>query len=113
MLYLNENIALRLVELLQSKGFKAIHTLDVGNRGISDEAQLEYAAARQYVLLTHNRADFRRLHRVWTDQGKQHAGIVIIKHELPERVSARVHLFFERVYPSVKLPFCLSPPPLH
>ena len=54
-LYLNENVAIRLVALLSQRGIEAVHTLNVGNRGVSDEAQLEYAAKQGYILLTHNR----------------------------------------------------------
>lgn len=109
-LYLNENVAIQLVALLSQRGIEAVHTLNVGNRGVSDEVQLEYAAKQGYILLTHNRRHFRRLHRVWVERGQNHAGIIVVGYAEPERLAERVHLFFERVYPTATPPFCIPPP---
>ena len=109
-LYLNENVAVGLVALLSQRGIRAVHTLNVGNRGVSDEAQLEYAASLGYILLTHNRRHFRRLHNVWVGSGKKHAGIIVVGYAEPERLAERVRLFFEQVYPTATPPFCISPP---
>jgi len=110
-LYLNENIAVRLVDLLSQKGIKAVHTLHVGNQGVSDEAQLEYAAANNYVMLTHNRRHFRRLHNRWIQKQKNHAGIVVIKCAEPDNLAERIHTFCDQMYPNLSAPFCVAPPP--
>ncbi len=109
-LYLNENVAVRLVTLLSQQEIQAVHTLSVGNRGVSDEVQLEYAASRGYILLTHNRRHFRRLHNIWIQHGRKHAGIIVVSYAEPERLAERIRLFFEKVYPTTAPPFCLSPP---
>ena len=59
-LYLNENVAFQVKDILLEKNINSIHTLDVGNIGISDELQLEYASKNKYILVTHNRKDFRK-----------------------------------------------------
>jgi predicted nuclease of predicted toxin-antitoxin system len=110
--YLNENIAIRVAQLLQARGVQTFHTLEVGNQGITDEAQLEYATRQQYILATHNRRDFRRLHRRWIDGGRAHQGIIVIGFSTPERITERIALFLEKEYPQLEVPFCKSPPPL-
>ena len=109
-LYLNENVAVRLVTLLSQRGIQAVHTLSVGNKGASDEVQLEYAASQGYILLTHNRRHFRRLHNVWIEKGKDHAGMIVVSYAEPERLAERIRLFFEKIYPTATPPFCISPP---
>ncbi|MBI4055560.1 MAG: DUF5615 family PIN-like protein [Elusimicrobia bacterium] len=111
-LYLNENVAVRLVTLLKSRQIDAVHTLQVHPPGLSDLAQLEYAAYKGYVLLTHNRRHFRRLHNQWLHERKAHAGIVVVKHDSPERLADRLVRFLTDVYPSLTPPFCTSPPAL-
>lgn len=109
-LYLNENIPVRLVNLLKDNGISAIHTLFVNNRSVSDEFQLQYAAERHYVLITHNRKHFRRLHNRWIQERKHHAGILVMRHDEPERLADRIKRFFEQKYFTITPPFCESPP---
>lgn len=110
-LYLNENIPIRLAGLLADFGIIAIHTLDVNNKGNSDEFQLQYAAQNGYVLVTHNRKDFRRLHERWIQNRKVHSGILVMRHDEPERLADRIKRFFEHRYSALQAPFCESPPP--
>ncbi|MFH1776918.1 MAG: DUF5615 family PIN-like protein [Candidatus Omnitrophota bacterium] len=109
-LYLNENIPIRLVSLLSNLGIIAIHTLSVNNQGTSDEFQLQYAAERGYIIVTHNRKNFRQLHKRWIHEGKCHAGIIVMRHDEPERLADRIKRFFEQDYFNITLPFCESPP---
>jgi hypothetical protein len=41
-------------------------------------------------LLTHNRVDFERLHLQYTEQGKQHSGIIVIPQKNAYEVAQRV-----------------------
>lgn len=109
-LYLNENIPIYLVNLLASLGVSAVHTLNVNNQGISDEFQLQYATERNYILVTHNRKDFKQLHNRWVREGKVHAGILIMCCDEPERLADRIKRFFEQEYTNIAPPFCVSPP---
>lgn len=110
-LYLNENIPIRLIALLAPLGISALHTVAVGNQGISDEDQLLYAASHSYILLTHNRRHFRQLHDQWLESGRAHSGIIVTRPSEPERLAVRLRRFFEEVYPAIQPPFCVPPPP--
>lgn len=109
-LYLNENINIRLVGLLSARGINSIHTISVRNRQLSDLFQLEYAAQNNYIILTHNRWDYRKLHEEWTSQGKKHAGIIGIGCGEPDRLADRVARFFRDIYPTLTPPFYQVPP---
>jgi len=109
-LYLNENVAVSLVGLLDQKGIKAIHTQDVLNKGASDEYQLNYAASNNYIIFTHNRKHFRALDREWTQKNKIHTGIIVARFAEPEVLATRIELFKKYVFPVATPPFCLSPP---
>jgi hypothetical protein len=110
--YLNENMDIRVAQLLKARGVQALHTVEAGNRGVSDEAQLEYATRQHYIVATHNRRHFRQLHKKWIGDGKEHPGIIVIGFSTPERITERIALFLEREYPTLEGPFCKAPPPL-
>ena len=110
-LYLNENINPKLVELLAPFNINAVHTYDVGNGGTNDEFQLEYASKKGYVVVTNNRRYFRKLHNDWTNSGKKHTGIIVLKPSEPEHIADRIHRFFEQKYAHTQTSFCASPPP--
>lgn len=109
-LYLNENIPIRLIELLHSVNIEAIHTKTVNNNQASDEFQLLYATKHNYVLVSHNRRHFRRLHKQWMIEGKSHSGILVIGCGSPEYIADRIKRFFEQMYPTISTSFCESPP---
>ena len=109
-LYLNENVAVRVASLFTDHGIRTVHTLHVGNQGVDDECQLRYAANNEYILVTHNRKDFRILHNRWLRAGRSHSGIIVLGFSYPERIVARICLFLEKEYPSIAKPFCISPP---
>jgi len=46
-------------------------------RGLSDDARLRAAAARDAVLVTDNVADFARLHAQFLAEGEDHAGLLL------------------------------------
>lgn len=80
-LYLDECVDHRLAGALRKRGFAVYTALDQGMTELPDEAQLEYAATRGWVLVTHNGRHFRRLHDAWALRGREHQGILV----LPER----------------------------
>ncbi len=109
-LYLNENVPIRLVHLLSVDGIEAFHTVDVGNRGVSDQDQLEYAAELGFILVSHNRKHFRQLHARWLQEKRFHSGILVMDHEAPEYMAQRIRYFVKDIYPALTPPFCESPP---
>lgn len=56
--------------------------------GTSDEEQLKFAARVGRTLVTHNRHDFRLLHRDWGLRGDMHCGIVLVSVMPPAQVVA-------------------------
>ena len=109
-LYLNENIAVQIADRLKEFNINSIHTICVGNVGVSDEVQLEYAATNNYILVTHNRKDFRKLHSEWQAKGKRHAGIIVLGCNKIDIIANRLKKFFDSAYSTITPPFCVSPP---
>lgn len=74
-LYANENFPVEVVERLRALGHDVLTTHDVGksNQSIEDDAVLRFAVETDRCVLTINRKDFMRLHRVVTE----HAGIIV------------------------------------
>jgi predicted nuclease of predicted toxin-antitoxin system len=74
-LYSNENFPYEVVIALREFGHDVLTALDAGNANVAipDEMVLEFATQNNRILLTLNRWDFVRLHRINTD----HAGIIV------------------------------------
>ena len=79
-LYLDYDVDVSRAVRLQSRGHEVLTTRDARNMEASDEQQLIVATTEERVFLTHNRRDFRRLHRHWIEAGRSHAGIIISAH---------------------------------
>lgn len=93
-LYSNENSPLPVVEALRRRGHDVLTTRDAGksNEGIPDEDVLAFAIADPRAVLTHNRQDYIRLHRLNPDP--EHAGIIACTRddENPAALALRIHL---------------------
>ena len=68
----------RLIHSLTLAGHTVISPRSTNTKDLDDGDHLRYAAAHGYCVLTHNPADFRRLHRDWQDRGFTHSGIFVI-----------------------------------
>src|SRR4051812_27005320 len=75
--YLDEDVSTLVAKLLQSRGFRATTTQESANVGRSDVDQLNFAAATEMAIITHNRADFEALAEHFRTTGQAHWGIVI------------------------------------
>ena len=84
--YMDEDVSVLVCSLLTARGFKALTTRDAGQLGRSDSSQLEYAAGRGMVFLTHNRADFEAIHEQYLAANKRHWGIIIASRRLPHAI---------------------------
>ncbi len=75
---LDEDMSPQVAEGLRRRGIDAVsvHEVERGNRRISDEDQLAYAAAAGRVLFTFNRRDYQLLDALWRSRGRAHAGII-------------------------------------
>jgi hypothetical protein len=74
LLYLDECVDQGVAPLIAGRGFDITTARDAGIVRASDDVQLAYATAHDWLLISHNNLDFRRLHR----QSMQHAGILIV-----------------------------------
>ena len=74
-LYLDEDVSVLVADWLRPHGFDVLTARDAW--GLSDTAQLRFAAEHHRALLTHNRIDFELLHRAALDKQEPHAGIII------------------------------------
>ena len=109
-IYLNENIEYPVKKLLEAAGFSVVHTLDADNGGKNDEHQLTFAARKKWVMVTHNRKDFRQIHKRWVASKKVHSGIIVVGSVgKPEIVAQRIINFFHSKWAALSTPFCEAP----
>jgi len=81
-LYLDEDtIARAVITGLRARGADLQTVVETGLRGKGDDAQLEWAAAHGRTLYTFNVSDFCRLHRNYLENGKEHAGIIVVPRQ--------------------------------
>ncbi len=86
--YADEQFPRPVVEFLRGFGHDVLTVQESGNAGFSDPQVLEFAIANERAVLTQNRRDFKRLHRLQPD----HAGIIICTDDRDgERLAARIH----------------------
>ena len=76
--YLDECVDQRLAPALRDRGYSVITASDAGTLGMTDEQQLRYANARDFLILSYNRRHFRRLHIRYAGSGEGHPGILLI-----------------------------------
>lgn len=90
-LYINENFPQRAVHALRILGYDVLTLKEDGKaeKRYPDEAVLRDAATLGRVVVTHDRKDFRRLHK----EGKvRHRGIVLCtQNPDPKRLAAKIH----------------------
>ena len=74
-LHANENFPLETVQFLRNLGYDVLTTHEIGksNLRIPDEDVLTFAISENRAILTINRKDFIRLHRL----NPNHAGIIV------------------------------------
>jgi predicted nuclease of predicted toxin-antitoxin system len=89
----NENFPRPVVESLRRLGHDVLTSLEAGtaNQRIPDLQVLAFAAQASRAVLTHNRLDFKRLHR----RTPRHAGIIICTEDrdfaaLARRIHQRI-----------------------
>jgi predicted nuclease of predicted toxin-antitoxin system len=94
--YSNENFPLMVVKYLRELGHDVLTTLDAGqaNQGISDEDVLAYSVENKRAVITLNRKDFIKLHKL----KDEHCGIVVCKVDSNyEEMAKRIHKELEDI----------------
>ncbi len=98
-LLLDEDVRVKLGEILRQRGYDAIHVLEVDRGGMSDPEQLAHATSEQRAILTHNVRHFVLLNKQYHDEGKEHFGI-LVSDQVPLRELLRRTLRFLSRYTS-------------
>lgn len=89
-LYVNENFPMPVVNFLRLLGYDVLTSLEAGNANqrIPDDAVLNYATTENRILLTLNRRDFIKLHRI----NSIHAGIIVCTEDADfQALAMRIH----------------------
>ncbi|PHM07460.1 DUF5615 family PIN-like protein [Nostoc sp. 'Peltigera malacea cyanobiont' DB3992] len=74
----DEQFPRKSVELLRTFGHDVITIQEAGKAGISDDMVLEFAILENRAVLTINRRDFFKLHKI----KPEHTGIIACKYDL-------------------------------
>ena len=77
-IYLDECVDHRLVSRLRQRGFSVSTAQAEGLLGADDARQLGFAAERGLLILSHNKRHFQRWHARFREQGRSHAGILLV-----------------------------------
>ncbi len=83
--YLDEDVHIYIAQALRLRGWEALTTEEVGQRGVDDSEQIILAIQRGYSILTYNINDYPRLHYEIVTSGETHAGIIVGTREDPRR----------------------------
>lgn len=89
-LYLDENVSIAVGEILRSKGFDAVAAQDLGKKGMSDAAQMEFASGIDRTIVTHDRVDFENLAKEYFEAGRSHKGIILARRRPPNLIAERL-----------------------
>jgi hypothetical protein len=97
-IYLDECLGRRLAVHLRSIGLDVVTVAEVQASSRNDEAQLVYASSQGRLLLSQNQIDFRRLHAIFRQERRLHAGIILVPQTVPyQRKMHRVRLLIDWV----------------
>ncbi len=94
-IYTNENFPLAVTTILRNLGHDVLTTQEAGRSdlGIPDEEVLSFAVSQKRILLTLNRRDFLRLHRL----DSNHCGILICTENINfQELAARIQEAIEQ-----------------
>lgn len=78
-LYVDEDVHESVAPALRRHGYDVLTVREANRRGLSDAEQLAYAADQGRTLFSFNAADYIALHLEYLAQGREHAGIIVVK----------------------------------
>ncbi|MBI3652191.1 MAG: DUF5615 family PIN-like protein [Acidobacteria bacterium] len=89
-LYLDEDAGSRsLAREFRARGVDVTTAATEGMLGESDETQTEFAKSHGRVIYTFNISDFYKIHADYIQQGKSHAGMILVhqkRYSLGEQI---------------------------
>lgn len=96
-LYIDEDVDVLIAEFLRARGFTVLTRVEAGQLGASDVRQMAFAVERALAVVTHNRADFVRLHEQSLARGHQHSGIIVASRRPPRGVATRLLAILDKL----------------
>ena len=94
-IYLDECVDRGLAVQPRLRSHHATTAHDQGLLGASDEAQLAHAAQQDWIIVSHNMRDFRRLHASYRRQGRQRGGIILLPPSRLPQLEIRMALMLD------------------
>lgn len=84
-LMLDAHLSGRAVGKALAEGGHEVRALDSESEleGMEDPAVLELASAESRVLVTANVSDFEPLLKEWAEEGRSHAGVILVPSSVP------------------------------
>lgn len=80
--YFDEDVMVSAIVIaLRTAGIDVLTVREAGMRGQDDPSQLTFATEQQRTIVTSNIPDFARLHAAWRQEGRSHAGIVLVPQQ--------------------------------
>jgi len=89
-LYLDEDVSVRIAEILRGHGYDVHTAREKGRLGTTDAEQLAFAVEQGLVLVTHNRTDFEELAVRYFEEDRTHAGIICAVRRPPHECAQRL-----------------------
>jgi predicted nuclease of predicted toxin-antitoxin system len=77
LLYLDEDVHLKLARELRRRGVDAISAGETGMREQSDDAQLAFAVSQGRAIVTFNVGDYVKLHARYLKSAVSHYGVIV------------------------------------
>jgi len=79
--YLDEDVAILLADLLRSRGIDVTTAREEKMLGKPDEEHFQNACTHQRIIITHNRTDFEQLYSKAIEKSIRHYGIICISRK--------------------------------
>ncbi len=89
-LYSDENVDVSVAVGLRRRGIDVVTARDRGKLGVSDEQHLTLATSEERLMVTHDIADFVKLHRESLAVGRNHSGIAVSSVIAPGTIIRRL-----------------------
>lgn len=96
-LYFDEDVSIRIVDNLRTRGFDVLSSRDAEMSGRSDDEQMLYAVSLRRAIVTHNRVDFEAQHSKFVEKGLKHYGVIVAKRRKDTEVVTKILALLDTV----------------
>lgn len=96
-LYFDEDVSVRIVDNLRTRGFDVLSSRDAEMSERSDDEQMLYAVSLRRAIVTHNRVDFEAQHGKFVKNGLKHYGVIVAKRRKDAEVVTKILALLDTV----------------